>query len=109
MDRGSDERQYCSPGIDLPIATIMRSKYGEYPEYHTSLDDLSFITPSGLEGSLMALQRAINIIEKNIYPKVTRLCEPHLSKYGLYSTLSSKNLDHQIQTMMNLITYCDGS
>jgi len=109
LDRGSDERQYCSPGIDLPIATIMRSKYGEYPEYHTSLDDLSFITPSGLEGSLMALQRAINIIEKNIYPKVTRLCEPHLSKYGLYSTLSSKNLDHQIQTMMNLITYCDGS
>lgn len=109
LDRGSDERQYCAPGVDLPIATIMRSKYGEYPEYHTSLDDLNFVTLSGLESSLKAFQRAINIIEQNIYPKVTTLCEPHLSKYGLYSTLGTKSLDRQIQIMTNLITYCDGS
>ena len=94
LDRASDERQYCSPGIDLPIASIMRTKYGEYPEYHTSLDNLeNVVTPKGLEGGYLAIKKAIEAIEKNKYYKATVLCEPMMSKRGLYSTLNEKKAD----------------
>ena len=109
LDRGSDERQYCAPGVDLPIATVMRSKYGEYPEYHTSLDNFDVVTHSGLEGGFIALRRAIEIIEQDVYLKATVLCEPQLGKRGLYPTLSTKESGEQVRTMMNLISYCDGS
>ena len=77
LKRGSDERQYNSPGIDLPIASIFRTKYGNYPEYHTSLDDFNLVTLKGIKGGFRVAKEAINIILKNIYPTSNILCEPH--------------------------------
>ena len=110
LDRGSDERQYCAPGIDLPIASIMRTKYGEYPEYHTSLDDLeNVVTPQGLDGGYWAIRRAIEAIERNKKYKVTVLCEPQMGKRALYPTLSSKNSGEEVRLMMDFISLCDGN
>ena len=108
-DRGSDERQYCAPHIDLPIATIMRTKYGRYEEYHTSLDDLiNVVTPQGLEGGYNALLRAVETLEKNLTPVVKVCGEPQLGKRGLYPNLSTKKTDSEVRLMMDLITWSDG-
>lgn len=108
-DRGSDERQYCSPGIDLPISSILRTKYGEYDEYHTSLDNLiDVVTPEGLNGGFYAIKHAIEILEHNTYPQVNVLCEPQLGKRGLYPTLSTKSSGNDVRLMMDLLTWSDG-
>ena len=109
IDRGSDERQYCAPGIDLPIASIMRTKYGQYPEYHTSLDDLvNVVTPKGLDGGYWSLRRALELLEKNFKYKVNVYCEPQMGKRGLYPTLSTKNGGDEVRFMMDFLSYCDG-
>ena len=109
LDRGSDERQYCAPGIDLPIASILRSKYGQYPEYHTSLDDLdNVVTPKGLDGGYWALRRALELIENNNIYKANVLCEPQMGRRGLYPTLSKKSSGDQTRFIMNFLSYCDG-
>ena len=108
LDRGSDERQYCSPGIELPICSVMRSKYGTYPEYHTSLDNLNFISSKGLLGSFEIYKYIINIIELNQIYKTKILCEPFLTKYKLYPTLSTKETKSSIKTITNFLMYVDG-
>ena len=108
LDRGSDEGKYCAPGIDLPIASIMRSKYGEYPEYHTSLDDLNLVTPSGLEGGFKALKKTLNVVEKNVYPNIKVLGEPQLDKRGLSPTVSTKKVKEEFLLIRHFISFCDG-
>jgi aminopeptidase-like protein len=107
-DRGSDERQYCAPGIDLPIASILRTKYGMYPEYHTSLDNLDeVVTPIGLNGGYLALKKSLEIIEKNKIYKTNILCEPQMSKRGLYADLSIKKSSKN-HLLFNFMSLCDG-
>ena len=109
LERGSDERQYCSVGVDLPIASVMRSKYGTYPEYHTSKDDLdTVVTPGGLEGGFRALQTCIKAIEVNRNYHCTQYCEPQMGKRGLYSALGTRNMTYAVKMRMDILCYCDG-
>ena len=109
LERGSDERQYCAPGIDLPIASILRTKYGEYPEYHTSLDDLkNVVTPKGLNGGYWALRKALELLDKNKNYKNNILCEPQLVKRGFYPKVSSKKSEDDLRVIKNFLSFCDG-
>lgn len=108
LQRGSDERQYCAPGIDLPVCVICRSKFGEYPEYHTSLDNLQLISPSGLQGAYEVLTKIVLTLENNYYYRINCLCEPQLGKRGLYPTVSRKGSYDQIKAMVDFIAYADG-
>ena len=89
LDRESDERQYCAPGIDLPVCSFSRSG-SEYPEYHTHKDNFNVVTQKGLEGSFKVVKKIIDAIELELYPKTNMFGEPNLSKRGLYTTLSQK-------------------
>ncbi len=108
LDRGSDERQYCAPGIDLPVVNMMRSKHGTYPEYHTSLDDLKLVTPEGLEGSFQIHKNAIKIFENDMTVKSAVLGEPQLGKRGLRPQVGEKTNAEKVMTLMNILSYCDG-
>jgi aminopeptidase-like protein len=108
LDRGSDERQYNSPGIDLPIASIFRTKYGDYPEYHTSLDNFDVVSIKGLTGGFKVTKTAVNLLLDMVIPKTPILCEPHMSKRGLYPSLSTKNANKTVRNYMNFIQYADG-
>jgi aminopeptidase-like protein len=108
LDRGSDERQYCAPGVDLPVATIMRSKFGEYPEYHTSLDDLALVSPEGLSGSYEALKSSIEVIENNYSLQTMTLGEPNMGKRGLYPTIGKPKMENKVKVLMDIIAFSDG-
>ena len=107
--RGSDERQYNSAGVGLPVCGFCRSKYNEYPEYHTSADNMDLISPEGLQGSYEVMVKVIDALENNYHYKMTCKCEPQLGKRGLYPTVSQKGSYDAVKAMTHFIAYADGS
>lgn len=109
LDRGSDERQWASPNLGLPVCSVMRSKYG-YPGYHTSKDNLELISPAGLGGALEVYKKLVLALEANhVYRVTTGVGEPFMSKRNLYSSLSFTGSDESAKAMMNLLAYTDGT
>jgi len=108
---GSDERQYCSPGFNLPVGSLMRTMYGKYPEYHTSADNRNFISFEAMEKSVEKYLNIIELIERNEkYLNTMPYCEPQLGKRGLYPTLGSqKNMDNFVKSMMWILNLSDGT
>ena len=109
LERGSDERQYCSPGIELPICGFCKSKYGKYPEYHTDKDNFDVVTQKGLEDSFKVMKNIIDAFEVGIFPKTLVLGEPQLSKIKLYPEISRRgSIDVETQNIRNVLAYSDG-
>lgn len=106
-NRGSDERQYCSPGANLPVCSVMRTPYGLYPEYHTSLDNLDFISQEALDESLTKYKMMIKIIEANRSWERTSPCEPFMTGHDLSSGLSTA--DCRPDLFLNICAYADGT
>jgi len=107
---GSDERQYCSPGFNLPVGSLMRTMYGKYPEYHTSADNKEFVSFDAMEKSVSKYLEVIELIEKNEkYINKMPFCEPQLGKRGLYPTLGSqKGMQDFVIAMMWILNLSDG-
>lgn len=108
-DRGSDESMYCAPGIDIPMVSIMRSKYHDYPEYHTSLDTPGrVVTANGLAESLCVYRELVEILENDCKPRSLVLGEPQLGRRGLYPQTSIKGSTVTVKNMLDLISHSDG-
>ena len=108
LQRGSDERQYNAPGIDLPVVTFCRSKFHVYPEYHTSKDNMKLVSEEGFQGSFDVMKKLIDLLELNEKYIVTVLGEPQLGRRGLYPTISQKGNTVQVKKMMDFLAYADG-
>ena len=108
---GSDERQFCSPGFDLPMGSFSRSIYGSYPEYHTSLDDMTFVSAAGMGSSLGALVRIAQTLELNAtFVRSDPRGEPQLSRRGLYGNRDeSQKVDTEVRHSLFLLNYADGA
>ena len=107
---GYDERQYCSPGFDLPVGCLMRTPHGQFPEYHTSADNLDFVKPENLAGSYSMYLAVLKRLENNKkYVNQNPKCEPQLGKRGLYDTLYGQDNSKTLQlAMLWVLNLSDG-
>ncbi|WP_220504250.1 DUF4910 domain-containing protein [Microbispora sp. H13382] len=108
---GYDERQYCSPGFDLPVGCLTRTPYAGYPEYHTSADDPDFVTEEAMRDTLDACVRAFGVLERNrAYVNLSPYGEPQLGRRGLYESLGGRSDTKQAQmAMLWVLNLSDGA
>jgi aminopeptidase-like protein len=106
---GYDERQYCSPGFNLPVGCLMRSVWGSFPEYHTSADNLDFIRPNALAESLRACAAVVDVLEKNRkYCNQNPYCEPQLGRRNLYRSTGGESVGSEISARLWVLNLSDG-
>lgn len=110
---GGDERQFCAPGFDLAVGSLTRTPHGQYPEYHTSADDLSFIEPDALADSLSAAARILDILERNVtLERVEPRGEPQLGRHGLYEAIGAgipAEIEESRQALLWTLNLADGA
>jgi aminopeptidase-like protein len=108
---GYDERQYCSPGFNLPVGCLTRTPHGEFPEYHTSGDNVDFVLPKSLEDSLAACGEVLEVLEADgRYVNLNPRCEPQLGRRGLYGAIGGrKNAEERQMAMLWVLNLSDGS
>jgi aminopeptidase-like protein len=106
---GYDERQYCSPGFNLPVGCLMRSVWGTFPEYHTSADNLDFIRPAQLGASLRLCTALFDVLEGNRrYQNLSPFCEPQLGKRNLYRSSGGEAIGTEINARLWVLNFSDG-
>jgi len=107
---GSDERQYCSPGFNLPVGSIMRTMYTLYPEYHTSLDDKRLMDFAGMAEATEAIAEVTRAIEENrLWRSLSPLGEPQLGRRGLFRSLSTRDREEEELAMWWILNLADGA
>lgn len=106
---GYDERQYCSPGINLPVGCFMRTPNGKYPQYHTSADDLNLVKPEALAESFHRLLQIVQTLEANhVYLNLNPKCEPQLGRRGLYRAMGGTNGNRFEESLLWVLNFSDG-
>ncbi|HEY3238701.1 MAG TPA: DUF4910 domain-containing protein, partial [Acidimicrobiia bacterium] len=108
---GYDERQFCSPGFDLAVGCLTRTPHGQFPEYHTSADNVDFVRPECLENSLAACSEVLEILEANArYVNLNPRCEPQLGRRGLYGSIGGRSDTEERQiAMLWVLNLSDGT
>jgi aminopeptidase-like protein len=107
---GYDERQFCSPGFNLPVGCLMRSMWGQFPEYHTSADDLEFVTPDALQDSLETCRAILRVLEENRrFRRTDPFCEPELGRRGLYRSTGGGGIGDENLARLWVLNLADGT